>query len=197
MYPIIYPKSPKSQTRLGQNSNGAQNSCRPVYQNSPERHRSLIENTPAFFNISDNFGADGSEPAIELSYFDVTKANISHIQSACLKHDVDPDLISAIMYLETTHGYYDKINPWRNTILPMNVSYTYWKDLGVSEASLEQTANNIDIGALILRRIQDRVSDPSVAKIASIYNFLGKEVVSDYGARAATIYKQKLWKKTK
>ncbi|MFP8966134.1 hypothetical protein ACKC9G_06125 [Pokkaliibacter sp. CJK22405] len=195
MYPVIYPKDQHSKIRLGKNSHSGNSA--PVLQNSRERHQSIIDDTPALFNIVDNFGADGSEPMIELSYFDVTKANFSAINEAANTHNLDADLIRAIMYLETTHGYYDKIYPWRNTILPMNVSYTYWKDLGVDETFLEDTRNNIDTGAKILKRIQDRVSDPSVAKIASIYNFMGKEIVSDYGARVATIYQKQLWKVNK
>jgi len=42
-----------------------------------------------------------------------------------------------------------------------------------------------------LKRIQDRMKDPKIAKISSIYNFTGSKVISDYGARVAMIYREK------
>ncbi|WLQ16019.1 hypothetical protein O5O45_08840 [Hahella aquimaris] len=72
----------------------------------------------------------------------------------------------------------------------MNIRYKYWKEIVIDEKTMENPSKNIDVGALLLKRIQDRVTDPTVAKIASIYNVLGREIVNQYGARVATIYKK-------
>ena len=110
-------------------------------------------------------------------------------------HDLDADLIRSIMFMETSHGWYDKINPIRKTILPMNIHYEYWKNLGFSKEQLLIPKINIDVGTLILKRIQNRLQYPKISKIASVYNFIGKERVSDYGSRVARIYKERAWEK--
>jgi hypothetical protein len=46
-----------------------------------------------------------------------------------------------------------------------------------------------------MRRIQDRLDDPTPEKIATLYNGLMKEQVTDYGARVARYYKEKPWLK--
>jgi len=38
-----------------------------------------------------------------------------------------------------------------------------------------------------------RLKDPKIRKIASVYNVLGRESVSKYGAQAENIYRNKTW----
>ena len=52
---------------------------------------------------------------------------------------------------------------------------------------------NINFGVILLSRIQARIKNPTIAKIASIYNFLGAEKVNNYGARVAKIYFEQPW----
>jgi len=61
------------------------------------------------FKVSDNNKADGSEPLYELSMFSSVKDNISYINEAGKKYGIEPNLIKSIIYMETTHGYYDKL----------------------------------------------------------------------------------------
>lgn len=103
----------------------------------------------------------------------------------------------AIMYMETTHGWYDKLYPdflekqfpMRKSILPMNIYYSYWRDLGVTKELLNCPFYNIDFDMILLSRIKK----PSIEKIATIYNFLGAEKVNNYGARVNKIYYQQPW----
>ncbi len=74
------------------------------------------------------------------------------ISTAAFKYKIDPDLIRSVMYLETTHGYYDVVNPIRRTVLPMNIHYEYWKELAISESDMEIPAKNIEVGALFTRQ---------------------------------------------
>ena len=76
----------------------------------------------------------------------------------------------------------------RRSILPMNIHYRYWRKLGVTKELISCPYYNIDFGVILLSRIEAQIENPSIAKIASIYNFLGVEKVSDYGARVARIY---------
>ena len=103
------------------------------------------------------------------------------------------------MYLETTHGYYDKIiSPFNlnDSILPMNINTTFWGDTFGTRNSLKEPYNNIKAGALLIKGIEISL-DPntSIAKIASLYNNLKATKVSDYGARVAKIYEEKPWEK--
>jgi len=69
----------------------------------------------------------------------------------------------------------------------MNIHVEYWEGLGYSREQLQQPEINIRVGILILKRIIERIQNPTVEKIASIYNFLGNEKVTDYGARVKII----------
>jgi Transglycosylase SLT domain len=98
--------------------------------------------------------------------------------------------------LETTQGPYDREDfGFEKTIHPMNVDAEYWKDLGFSREDLRDPEKNIQAGVKFLKRIQDRMPNASVAKVATIYNNLGARKVSDYGARVEQILKEKPWKK--
>jgi hypothetical protein len=95
--------------------------------------------------------------------------------------------------METTHGWYDAVNPFRRTILPMNINYSYWRKLGVTPEKLNVARYNIEFGVILLSRIRDRIKEPTIAKIATLSNSLAAEKVSDYGARVASLYWEKPW----
>jgi hypothetical protein len=48
-------------------------------------------------------------------------------------------------------------------------------------------------GTVLLKRISERLSDPRPGAIATLYNGLAKNRVTDYGARVAEVYRQKPW----
>jgi uncharacterized protein YlaI len=83
---------------------------------------------------------------------------------------------------------------------PMNLYYNVWKklcdDYHIDEHSLKSDPlKNIELGAILLKRISERIKNPTIEKIATIYNFIGAEKVTDYGARVGVIYREKLWEK--
>jgi hypothetical protein len=113
---------------------------------------------------------------------------------------VDPDLIRTIMYIETTQGYYFGMGPrldqagLSKTILPMNINPALWSDLGTRD-QLNEPLNNIVAGAKILRGITVNLRYPSVENVATLYNALSATEVSDYGARAGAVYRDRPWLK--
>lgn len=126
------------------------------------------------------------------------------------KYGVDPDWLKAIAYMENTHGYYDaipmaaelneKLRGQPQSYRPMNVQYKNWSyladDLGFTEWQVQYRVEcNVELAAVIIRRIRARVPNATLSKVATIYNFLGAELVSDYGARVQEIYEGKLWEK--
>ncbi|WMN64993.1 hypothetical protein [Vibrio parahaemolyticus] len=169
----------------------------PVLNKSAERKLSIINDTPAIFTIVDSDSAVGRKPLYEIDSFSEVGKWCGLIIHQSKKHGVDPRLVAAIMYMETTHGWYDKVYPLRKTILPMNLHYSYWKGIGVTKEALGCPYYNIEFGITLLSRIQARIENPTIRKIATIYNFLGAEVVSDYGARVAKLYLEQPWSPAK
>jgi soluble lytic murein transglycosylase-like protein len=116
------------------------------------------------------------------------------------KEGVDPDLIRATMYIETTQGYYFGLGSHLDqaglskTILPMNINPDLWSDLGTRD-QLDQPYNNIAAGAKILKGIVGNLTSPSIEAVATLYNALSATQVSDYGARAAAVYNERPWLK--
>lgn len=168
----------------------------PVLKSAKDRKRSIINNTKSIFEVQDNIIPNVKTPLIEICSQNTVYKYNNIIKIEAYKQDVDPDLIRAIMYIETSHGWYDKFAPWlRKTILPMNIHYDYWKELGFSESQLEDPKINVHVGTLLIKRIQDRIRDPKIVKIASVYNVLGREKVNEYGVQVANIYRKKSWEK--
>ena len=75
------------------------------------------------------------------------------------------------------------------SLLPMNIKPGMWAGLdGVKKEEFENPEANIRAGVTLIKRIQDRLDDPSEAKIGSIWNYTGAEQVNDKGARIQKIY---------
>lgn len=167
----------------------------PVLSDSSARKDSIVNNTPSVFIVEDNPAAHGTEPFYELEIASQVEKWCGIIQSVATKHGVDPSLAKAIMFMETTHGWYDKFYPFRKTILPMNIHYKYWRKLGVTRELLDCPYYNIEFGVILLSRIAARIKDPTPKNIASVYNFIGANKVNSYGARVAKVMRSKPWVK--
>ncbi len=151
------------------------------------------------FVVQGNPDADGSAPWYRWRAMSPVNDLDRHILEAATLTDVDPDLIRAIMFLETTHGYYDA--PWRwfnadDSIRPMNINTAYWGDTFGSRNDLRDPFKNVLGGAQMLRSISGNFNNrASIAKIATLYNNVNALQVTDYGARVREIYRAKEWTK--
>jgi hypothetical protein len=166
----------------------------PALKYLEERKKSVVLNEAAEFVIEDRV-VNTAEPISELSGFDEVGANEAHIETSADRWGLDSNLVRAIIYMETTHGWYDRLSPRKKSIRPMNVHSEFWKGLGIDEIGLKDAGRNIDAGCLILSRIRNRIRDDSIRKVASIYNFLGAERVTDYGGRVEQIFRERLWQR--
>lgn len=149
--------------------------------------------------IAPNPAADAEEPLYELSAFSDVNRYAALIDRIAREIGIDARLVRAIMYVETTHGYYDAPLAWigRNkSLLPVNVNVAYWGDAFGDRRALHQPAANIKAGAEILFRIKANLpTDASVAQIATLYNNLNARQVSRYGARVDKVYNEQPWHK--
>lgn len=149
------------------------------------------------FSIDDDPGADGSAPIYELPLFSEVERHDEHIERAARDTGVDARLIRAVMYVETTHGYYDaplELVGINKSIRPMNVNCDFWGATFGDRESLGNPANNVRAGALMLKRIGENLPPGApVRMVATLYNNLDAKVVSDYGARVEKVYETRPW----
>lgn len=166
------------------------------------RHANILAGAPGAFGFA------VEEPNLDLGRWQVHEfgelgrnAVREHDKSGIIEEEaarvgLDPDLIRAIMYQENARGWYDVLlDPLgaATSILPMNIQPGYWGQLGIDEETARDPRTNIRAGAKLLRAIVDRLPDPTPAKVATIWNSLGRTEVSDFGARVGRTYLAKPW----
>jgi soluble lytic murein transglycosylase-like protein len=171
----------------------------PTAERKAARRAMVVAGKGGLFLVEPNPIADSGAPLREIPQLSAVNKNDSLIVQTAKLTAVDPDLIRSIIYMETTHGYYDfpaAILGLNQSILPMNVNLNFWGGaLNLSRADLADPRKNIQTGAKILKGIIGNVPHKSsIAVIATLYNDLGAKKVSDYGARVEAIYKEKAWK---
>ncbi len=155
------------------------------------------------FAVADNPKADGSRPWYEANVFSEVEKHKDAIAKIADANKVDPDLVRAIMQMETSQGYYDQLVSWfdgNDSILPMNVNTEYWGDTWGTRDQLKSPEKNIEAGVKMLKRIQERLPENqrnSIRHIATLYNNINAKSVNDYGARVEEIYNAKPWAKDK
>ena len=118
------------------------------------------------------------------------------IEAEARRQGVDPDLVRAIVYVENAQGWYG--HPFEQvdigkSYLPMNIRPDYWAPLGFKGKNYHHAPTNIRVGISLIKRISERLANPTVAKIATLYQSLSQDRVSDYGARVADVYRKKPW----
>ena len=151
---------------------------------------------PGAFGISDNPKASGAEPRIEWARFSQVNANSAIIDKVAAEKKVDARLIKAIMYMETTHGYYDApldLIGKNKSIRPMNINVDFWGSTFGTREDMKDPEKNIRAGVDMIQRIQANVPGASIEKVATLYNNIKAITVSDYGARVKKIYDDQPW----
>jgi hypothetical protein len=78
-------------------------------------------------------------------------------------------------------------------MLPMNISQEIWAGLLGPDADLSDPLLNVRAGTLLLRRIQERITAPTVAKVSSIFHITGREKVHRNGGRVSQFYEERPW----
>jgi hypothetical protein len=162
------------------------------------RKKCIMENrTTCKLVVSENAKADASEPLREIAAFSQVNMYSALIDRVAGETGVDARLIRAIMYMETTHGYYDAplaLIGQNKSLLPMNVNVEYWGNTFGDRKTLSQPYDNIKAGAEILKRIIANLPRPaSIRQIATLYQNINGNAVSDYGARVDRLYATQPW----
>ena len=172
----------------------------PTLNMESDRTQALVENLPARFEIRENPNADpnyGAWRAIHSLGVDAVQQHEGTIERLARAQGVDPDLVKAIMYVENAHGAYGhplEALGLAESLFPMNIRPDPWAAMQDPPADLSDPEVNIRIAVTLIRRITERIDDPTPAKVASIWNFTGREAVNEFGARVQDVYRRQLWK---
>lgn len=170
----------------------------------------LNEEPDTYFRVNKNANASDEMPLYEFHSLNQVNQFEPYIQKASQKYNIDADLIRAIIYMETTHGYYDI--PIANllktlglssmqfssnihkSILPMNLNVDYWGNYFGTREQLLDPEYNIDTGTRFIANLSQHQKDYNIEKLASLYNNLAIHRVTNYGKRVAKFYREKPWK---
>ena len=149
------------------------------------------------FSVRENPSANPNAPLHESGRFSMVNEFDASINRVAAETGVGGDLIRAIMYVETTHGWYDEAFSWfglNSSLRPMNINTNYWGASFGTRSDLQDPYKNISAGARMLSGIIANFSQPaSIAAIGTLYNDLSATHVSNYGARVQSVYNSKPW----
>ncbi len=147
--------------------------------------------------VTGNPKASGDAPWYEASSQSMVDTYSGYIDIAAFESKVEPRLIRAIMFMETTHGYYDApldLIGKNKSIRPMNLNVDYWGDTFGTREEMKDPLKNIRAGAEMLRRIISNMPPgSSIEQIATLYNNINATTVNNYGMRVKKIYDDKPW----
>jgi soluble lytic murein transglycosylase-like protein len=167
-----------------------------------KRDEAIVAGEGGSFSAAPNANANPNAPWYEYLARSNVRDYAGHIEQVAKEEGIDPDLIRAVMFMETTHGNYGGLGPMADalgrsdTILPMNMNVRYWGNNFGSRAELNDPLNNIRGGARMLKNIIGNFESPaSIATIGTLYNDSNATRVSDYGARLDSIYKTRPWER--
>ena len=80
-----------------------------------KRKQAILENKAnVYFPVCDNKSASNEMPWNEMRQLNGVEKYNSLIVAAAKEYSLDPDLLRAIVYMETTHGYYDNASHFTN-----------------------------------------------------------------------------------
>ncbi|MBL8637897.1 MAG: hypothetical protein JNN09_05320 [Alphaproteobacteria bacterium] len=167
----------------------------PLSDSAEARKDAILGKGKANFRLKPDKFPVPDKPWYALDAMSEVNENETIIDEEAKAAGLNPDFIKAIIYVETTQGYYDEYYPLNKSIRPMNVQSEYWKDLGYSRKDLATPRLNIKAGIDLVKRIYLQVPHASASEVATFYHDLGAKRINDYGARVARIMKEKPWLK--
>jgi hypothetical protein len=175
----------------------------PTINDRHERRKAIRENRPARFDIEDDSRETGALPRFGEFHAEGRDAIVKYdsiIEEEARKRGVDPDLVRAIVYVENARGWYDFVKRNPSSVRPMNINFRLWEGLGgIDPKNARDPRTNIRAGVELIKRIAERVDNPSPRVIASLWHFIGLEKTSKdkrrFAARVNYVYEHKIWEK--
>ena len=185
----------------------------PTVNLEADRIKNILNNDPAKFEIKENpslnnptFEERFKQTLIKDKDFGnkIVQNNKKTIAKMAKKHGVNPDLVKSVMWAENARGHRFGINDLLDDVglsgsqAPMNISGEIWgKLVDKPGEKLDNDEENIEAGVILLKRIEDRLENPTPEKIGSIWNGAGYENVNEMGKEIGQAYKNRPWQKKK
>lgn len=185
----------------------------PVFNNGKIRQEILLNNDPAKFEIIDNPSLENPSLKeqstqtifkIESLGNRAVQKHSKNIEEIAKKHGVNPDLVKSVMWAENARGHKGGLNELAdklgrsNSQTPMNINGKIWGGLiDKPGQKLNNDQENIEAGVILLKRISDRIENPTPEKIGSIWHFTGRENVNEMGKEIGEAFRNKPWTKKK
>lgn len=175
----------------------------PIINLHAGRRASILQDTPAIFSLKRKRLTIVGYPGYHNKKFGVTavRKNDWLIVQEAKGFGVDPDLVRAIMYIENAHGalYGAAAEAFgvAKSLLPMNIRPDLWSGQIGGNPDFGKRRTNVRAGVILIKRIAERTAEPTVEKIAALYNALALEDLGrserPYFAWVARAYKEKPW----
>jgi hypothetical protein len=124
--------------------------------------------------------------------------NMALIKVESDKQKVDPNLVAAIFYVENSHGWYGGLGLAADVVgiskseLPGNIR-PMWNKLAGEHGDIRKLEDNIKASVTLIKRIAERLENQTVERVATLYNSLSQDQVSDYGARVGEVFRTHPW----
>jgi soluble lytic murein transglycosylase-like protein len=175
----------------------------PLVEKEADRRVAILRNDPATFYVAENPEA---KPDVWRGWpglgSHVVQKYDGTIEDSAKKANIDPNLLRSVIWQENAKGIYDLPAEalealggpgLHKTLRPGNINPELWSGLGIDREGAKDPVKNIEASARLLAGIQQRVFSPTPAKIAELYNGLGRDIVSQYGATVENNMKVKPW----
>jgi len=114
------------------------------------------------------------------------------IERHTVAYRIEPDWIRALIIVEARRPP----SEIGNRVPPTNIDAVKWSDLeNLSREQFMDVSTNIRLCALLLRRILDRLPEgsKSLGYLATLYDDLGAQSVSNYGLKVERAYAERWW----
>jgi hypothetical protein len=119
----------------------------PILTSIAARRESIMANTEAVFDVEENSHAKTlPKPWYEMDSVDEVTVNARTSQALAFRYKLDPDFVKAVVWMESTRGWYDRFSPNNKTIRPMNVHFHLSSQLRTNKANLQNRKLNIATG---------------------------------------------------
>lgn len=160
---------------------------------------SILENKKAIFPCAANPAASGRAPLYRSHRLGV-EAIVEYgkiADSEAKKQGVDPIMVRAILYYENADGHKfgldKKLDEWglSRSQRPMSLRADIWGGLGVTRDSPPR--QQIRAAVTLIKRITERLEDPTPDRIGTLWNSLSARQVTRRGARIGRIYDDQPW----
>ncbi|MGO3055753.1 MAG: hypothetical protein ACTID3_02345 [Halomonas sp.] len=103
-----------------------------VVNMAEDRWESVVNDTPAIFEIADNPNAKSEELLREVDFLSEVRGREYMYHEVAIDVGVDENLLMAIAHMETTRGWYDGFTAYiapPKSFRPMNIHYARWQPL--------------------------------------------------------------------